>query len=160
MVARAAVRRPGVAFKGGRARLGNRGPGTGRGRDRGAAACSACPAPRPLDRGWRPGRAVASRLEGGWGWGGRGGRAQVGQVTGAGDTPGPPGPLPNHSPSSASWGGRWDVGEQGLEKMGDSKGGDPKWLLSENFNLVGGKVGFTVGRRKRTEGPKLAESCI
>lgn len=70
MVARAAVRRPGVAFKGGRARLGNRGPGTGRGRDRGAAACSACPAPRPLDRGWRPGRAVASRREGGWSWGG------------------------------------------------------------------------------------------
>lgn len=43
-VARAAVRRPGVAFKGGRARLGNRGPGTGRGRGPGTAACSACPA--------------------------------------------------------------------------------------------------------------------
>lgn len=68
-VARAAVRRPGVAFKGGRARLGNRGPGTGRGRGPGTAACSACPALRPLDHGWRPGRAVACRREGGWGWG-------------------------------------------------------------------------------------------
>lgn len=101
-VARAAVRRPGVAFKGGRARLGNREPGTGRGRGPGAAACSACPALRPLDHGWRPGRAVACRREGGWGWGKGGeGRAQVGQVTGAGDTPGR---WPTHSPPSASWG--------------------------------------------------------
>lgn len=161
-MARAAVRRPGVAFKGGRARLGNRGPGTGRGRGRGAAAGSACPAPRPLDRGWRPGRAVARRREGGWGRGrGAGREGPGGPGDRCGDTPGPPGPQPNHSPPSASWGPGWggDGGEPGPEKMGDPKAGGPAWLLSE-FQPSGRGGWFHCGEEKESAGSEACRRCL
>lgn len=61
----------------------------------------------------------------------------MGQVTGAGDTPGR---CPTHSPPSASWGTVGVDQERDPEKVEDSKEGDPVWLLSENSNLVGGKI--------------------
>lgn len=45
----------------------------------------------------------------------------MGQVTGAGDTSGPPGPLPNHSPSSASWGAGGMLGSKVERRWGTPK---------------------------------------